>query len=261
MLELRGKRPMLNGKTVIVTGAGSGIGRTSAEVFAGAGANVVVADLNEQSAAETVAKILAAGGRAVARRCNVAEEDDVASMVAFAMERYGRLDGAFNNAGIEMHNKPVHELTAADWRAVIDVDLTGVFYCIKHEFLAMKGNGRGSIVNAASTSGIRGHINSSEYVAAKHGVVGLTKAAAIDGGELGIRVNAICPGLILTPMAQGRLMNDPVFSQALGDLRKRHIIGRFGETREVADAVMWLLSDSSSFTTGTAMIVDGGYAI
>jgi len=252
---------VLKGKTIIVTGAGSGIGRTSAEVFAGTGANVVVADLNEQSAAETVAKIAAAGGRAVARRCNVGSEDEVAAMVAFTLERYGRLDGAFNNAGIEMHNKPVHELTAADWRAVIDVDLTGVFYCIKHEFLAMKAKGRGSIVNAASTSGIRGHINSSEYVAAKHGVVGLTKAAAIDGGQLGIRVNAICPGLILTPMAQDRLMNDPIFSQALGDLRKRHIIGRFGETQEVADAAMWLLSDSSSFTTGTAMIVDGGYAI
>ncbi len=252
---------MLKDKTIIVTGAGSGIGRTSAEVFSGAGANVVVADLNEQSAAETVDKIVAAGGRAVARRCDVASESDVAAMVAFAVERYGRLDGAFNNAGIEMHNKPVYELTAADWQAVMNVDLTGVFYCVKHEFLAMRANGRGSIVNAASTSGLRGHINSSEYVAAKHGVVGLSKAAAIDGGQLGIRVNAVCPGLILTPMAQDRLMNDPVFSEALGDLRKRHIIGRFGETREVADAVMWLLSDSSSFTTGTAMIVDGGYAI
>jgi NAD(P)-dependent dehydrogenase (short-subunit alcohol dehydrogenase family) len=252
---------MLKDKTIIVTGAGSGIGRTSAQVFAGAGANVVVADLNEQSAAETVDKIVAAGGRAVARRCDVASESDVAAMVAFAVQRYGRLDGAFNNAGIEMHNKPVYELTAADWQAVMNVDLTGVFYCVKHEVLAMRANGRGSIVNAASTSGLRGHINSSEYVAAKHGVVGLSKAAAIDGGQLGIRVNAVCPGLILTPMAQDRLMNDRVFSEALGDLRKRHIIGRFGETREVADAVMWLLSDSSSFTTGTAMIVDGGYAI
>jgi len=252
---------MLNGKTVIVTGAGSGIGRTSAQVFAAAGANVVAADLIEQSAAETADKIVAAGGRAASRRCDAASEKDVASMVAFAVKHYGRLDGAFNNAGIEMHNKPIHELTAADWQAVINVDLTGVFYCVKHEFLAMKTNGRGSIVNAASTSGIRGHVNSSEYVAAKHGVVGLTKAAAIDGGPLGIRVNAICPGLILTPMAQGRLMSDPVFSVALEDLRKRHIIGRFGETQEVADAVMWLLSDASSFTTGTAMIVDGGYAI
>ncbi len=184
---------MLKDKTIIVTGAGSGIGRTSAEVFSGAGANVVVADLNEQSAAETVDKIVAAGGRAVARRCDVASESDVAAMVAFAVERYGRLDGAFNNAGIEMHNKPVYELTAADWQAVMNVDLTGVFYCVKHEFLAMRANGRGSIVNAASTSGLRGHINSSEYVAAKHGVVGLSKAAAIDGGQLGIRVNAVCP--------------------------------------------------------------------
>jgi NAD(P)-dependent dehydrogenase (short-subunit alcohol dehydrogenase family) len=252
---------MLRGKNIIVTGAGSGIGRKSAEVFARAGAQVVVADLNEPAAAETAASIRSANGAAVAYRCNVAVEDEVAAMVAFTIARYGRLDGAFNNAGIEMHNKPVHELTAADWRAVIDVDLTGVFFCIKHEFLAMRTQGRGSIVNAASTSGLRGHVNSSEYVAAKHGVVGLSKAAAIDGGALGIRVNAVCPGLILTPMVQDRLMSDPVFSNALEDLRKRHIIGRFGETDEVANAVMWLLSDLSSFTTGTAMIVDGGYAI
>jgi NAD(P)-dependent dehydrogenase (short-subunit alcohol dehydrogenase family) len=252
---------MLRGKNIIVTGAGSGIGRKSAEAFARAGAQVVVVDLNEAAAADTAASIRSANGSAVAYRCNVAVEDEVAAMVAFTVAHYGRLDGAFNNAGIEMHNKPVHELTAADWRAVIDVDLTGVFFCIKHEFLAMKGQGRGSIVNAASTSGLRGHVNSSEYVAAKHGVVGLSKAAAIDGGSLGIRVNAVCPGLILTPMVQDRLMSDPVFSQALEDLRKRHIIGRFGETDEVANAVMWLLSDLSSFTTGTAMIVDGGYAI
>jgi NAD(P)-dependent dehydrogenase (short-subunit alcohol dehydrogenase family) len=252
---------MLRGKNIIVTGAGSGIGRKSAEAFARAGAQVVVADLNEPAAADTAASIRSANGVAVAYRCNVAVEDEVAAMVAFTVAQYGRLDGAFNNAGIEMHNKSVHELTAADWRAVIDVDLTGVFFCIKHEFLAMQSHRRGSIVNAASTSGLRGHVNSSEYVAAKHGVVGLSKAAAIDGGALGIRVNAVCPGLILTPMVQDRLMSDPVFSNALEDLRKRHVIGRFGETDEVANAVMWLLSDLSSFTTGTAMIVDGGYAI
>ena len=258
---IRALAAMLRGKNIIVTGAGSGIGRKSAEAFARAGAQVVVADLNEPAAADTAASIRSANGAAVAYRCNVAVEDEVAAMVAFTVAQYGRLDGAFNNAGIEMHNKPVHELTAADWRAVIDVDLTGVFFCIKHEFLAMQSHGRGSIVNAASTSGLRGHVNSSEYVAAKHGVVGLSKAAAIDGGALGIRVNAVCPGLILTPMVQDRLMSDPAFSNALEDLRKRHIIGRFGETDEVANAVMWLLSDLSSFTTGTAMIVDGGYAI
>ncbi len=252
---------MLQGKTIIVTGAGSGIGRKAAETFAAAGANVIAADFNEATAAETVASIRRTGGEAVARRCNIAVEDEVAAMVGFAVAQYGRLDGALNNAGIEMRNKPVYELTAQDWQAVIEVDLTGVFYCIKHEFLAMKGQGGGSIVNTASASGVRAQPNASDYVAAKHGVVGLTKAAAADGGPLGIRVNAICPGLIMTPMAQDRLMSDPVFSQALEGLRQRHIIGRFGETDEVANAAMWLLSDQSSFTTGTAMLVDGGYAI
>jgi NAD(P)-dependent dehydrogenase (short-subunit alcohol dehydrogenase family) len=182
-------------------------------------------------------------------------------MVAFAVSTYGRLDGAFNNAGIEMRNKPVHELTGDDFRSVIDVDLTGVFYCIKHEFLAMKQTGGGSIANTASSSGLRGQANSADYVAAKHGVVGLTKAAAADGGPLGIRVNAVCPGLIMTPMAKDRLMNDPVFSQALDGLRQRHLIGRFGETSEVANLAMWLLSDQSSFVTGAPMLVDGGYAV
>jgi NAD(P)-dependent dehydrogenase (short-subunit alcohol dehydrogenase family) len=221
----------------------------------------VVADLNEGAAAETVALIRKTGGEAQVRRCNVAVESDVEALVAFAVDHYGRLDGAFNNAGIEMRNKPVHELTAEDWRAVIDVDLTGVFFCIKHEFRAMMKTGGGSIVNTATASGVRAQANASDYVAAKHGVVGLTKAASADGGPLGIRVNAVCPGLIMTPMAQDRLMNDPVFSSALEGLRQRHIIGRFGQTGEIANAVMWLLSDQSSFSTGTAMLVDGGYAI
>ena len=252
---------MLVDKTILVTGAGSGIGRTAAETFARAGANVVAADRNKEAAAETVVKIHAAGGKAEAVHCDVTHEEEVAAAVAFAVERFGRLDGALNNAGIEMHNKPVHELSAKEWNAVIGVDLTGVFYCIKHEILIMKEYGKGSIVNTASSSGVRGQANASEYIAAKHGVVGLTKAAAVDAGPLGIRVNSICPGLILTPMAQGRLMNDPVFSQALDGLRQRHIIGRFGETSEVAEAAMWLLSDLASFTTGTAMLVDGGYSI
>jgi NAD(P)-dependent dehydrogenase (short-subunit alcohol dehydrogenase family) len=252
---------MLEGKTIIVTGAGSGIGRTSSQVFAKDGAKIVVADMDETGGNETVASIVAAGGEAAYFQCNVADEDSVAALVAFTVDRYGKLDGALNNAGIEMRNKPVHELTGEDFRKVIDVDLTGVFYCIKHEFLAMKDSGGGSIVNTASASGVRAQANAADYVAAKHGVVGLTKAAAVDGGPLGIRVNAVCPGLIMTPMAKDRLMNDPVFSQALEGLRQRHIIGRFGETGEVANMVMWLLSDLSSFVTGVPMLVDGGYAI
>ena len=252
---------MLAGKTIVVTGAGSGIGRASAEMFAASGANIVVADLDENGGRETVNTIEAAGGKARFKRCDVAVEDQVAALVAFAVDSYGGLHGALNNAGIEMRNKPVHELTARDWQSVIDVDLTGVFYCIKHEVLYMKDHGGGSIVNTASASGLRAIANTADYTAAKHGVIGLTKAAAIDGGPLGIRVNAVCPGVILTPMMETRLMNDPTFSQALDDLRRRHYIGRFGNPADVAEMVMWLLSDRSTFVTGTASSTDGGYAI
>ena len=252
---------MLQGKTIIVTGAGSGIGRTAAELFAQSGANVVVSDIDEGGGNETVKTIAAAGGKARYKGCDVSVEDQVAALVAFAVESYGGLHGAVNNAGIEMRNKPVYELTADDWRKVIDVDLTGVFYCIKHEVLYMKDHGGGSIVNTASASGLRAIPNTADYTAAKHGVIGLTKGAAIDGGPFGIRVNAVCPGVILTPMMESRLMNDPTFSLALEDLRRRHYIGRFGTTTDVAEMMMWLLSDRSTFVTGTAASTDGGYAI
>ena len=252
---------MLKEKSILITGAASGIGRKCAEVFAANGAKVLLADLSDGPGEEAAAAIRANGGIAAFHRCNVVDEASVAATVARAVELFGRLDGAMNNAGIEMRNKPIHELTAEDIAAVLGVDLVGVFYCIKHEFLAMKDAGGGAIVNTASAAGVRGQINASDYVAAKHGVVGLTKAAACDGGPLGIRVNAVCPGLIMTPMAQDRLMNDPVFSQALDGLRQRHVIGRFGEMEEVANTAMFLLSDLASFVTGTPMLVDGGYSI
>ena len=252
---------MVAGKSIIVTGAGSGIGAATAEKLATAGAKVIVADLDGRAAEAVAGGIVDRGGIATAVTVDVADEASVSAMVRAATDAYGRLDGAHNNAGIEMVNKPVHEITLAEWGKVLAVDLTGVFLCIKHEFLAMKETGGGAIVNTASAAGVRGQINAADYVAAKHGVVGLTKSAAVDGGALGIRVNAVCPGLIMTPMARDRLMQDPIFSQALNGLRQRHHIGRFGETVEVANAVLWLLSDESSFVTGTPMLVDGGYAI
>lgn len=252
---------MLKDRVIIITGAGSGIGLTTAHTIAGVGVRVVVADIDLASAQAVVDDIRASGGDAAAVAVDVADEASVAAMVKFAVDTYGRLDGAHNNAGIEMANKPLHELTAAEWQRVIDVDLTGVFYCMKHEILAMKDTGGGSIVNTSSGAGLRGQVNAADYVAAKHGVQGLTKAAATEGGAFGIRVNSVNPGLIMTPMAKDRLMNDPIFSQALDYIRSRHHIGRFGETVEVANAVMWLLSDQSSFVTGSPLLVDGGYAI
>lgn len=252
---------MLKDKSILITGAASGIGRKCADVFAAQGAKILLADLSEQAGEEAAAAIRASGGEAAFHRCDVTDESSVAATVARAVELYGRLDGAMNNAGIEMRNKPVHELTADDIAAVLGVDLVGVFYCLKHEFLAMKETGGGAIVNTASAAGVRGQGNAADYVAAKHGVVGLTKAAACDGGPLGIRVNAVCPGLILTPMTQDRLMQDPVFSQVLDSLRQRHVVGRFGEMEDVANTAMFLLSDLASFVTGTPMLVDGGYSI
>ncbi len=252
---------MLQGKVVLVTGAGSGIGRAACVMFAKNGASVLVADIDEPAAEASVAMIRSAGGTAEARRCDVSDEGSVSDLVAYAVDRFGRLDGAVNNAGIEMRGKPVFELTGQDWRSVIDVDLTGVFYCLKHEILAMRETGGGSIVNTASSSGVRATMNSADYTSAKHGVIGLTKAAAIDCGPLGIRVNAVCPGLTLTSMTRDRLMSDPGFTVALEGIRQRHIIGRFGETDEIANAMMWLLSDLSSFSTGAAMLVDGGFSI
>jgi NAD(P)-dependent dehydrogenase (short-subunit alcohol dehydrogenase family) len=252
---------MLDGKSILVTGAGSGIGQAACALFARNGANVLVSDINEAAAEATAEAIRWAGGTAEAYRCNVADEESVIALVAHAVKRFGRLDGAVNNAGIEMRGKPVHELTGQEWRSVIDVDLNGVFYCLKHEILAMRGTGGGSIVNTASSSGVRATMNSADYTSAKHGVIGLTRAAAIDCGPLGIRVNAVCPGMTLTSMTRDRLMSDPGFTVALDGIRQRHIIGRFGEVGEIAEAMMWLLSDRSSFSTGSAMLVDGGFSI
>lgn len=252
---------MVKDKVIIVTGAASGIGLTTAHTLADGGAKVVVADINLSAAQTVVDDIRSTGGEAIATAVDVGDEASVAAMVRVAVDSFGRLDGAHNNAGIEMANKPLHELSAEEWGRVVHIDLTGVFYCLKHEFLAMKESGGGSIVNTASSSGVRATMNSSEYTSAKHGVVGLTKCAAIDGAPLGIRVNAVCPGLIMTPMARDRLMNDPAFSVALEGIRQRHVIGRFGETQEIANAVAFLLSDQSSFMTGAPMLVDGGFSI
>ncbi len=249
-------KPLLAGKVVIVTGAGSGIGRAAARIFAEDGARVALFDRDADGNEETRATI---GGEAHAWTCDVADEAAVAASVAAVVSAFGRLDGAFNNAGIEMANKLVADLDAADWARMMGINLTGVFHCMKHQTLAMQATGGGAIVNNSSGDGIIGAPYASDYVAAKHGVVGLTRAAACEARYTGVRVNAVLPGLILTPMVEERLLGNPAFEAQVAPMVERHSIGRFGRPEEVGQAACWLLSDRASFVNGALLTVDGGY--
>lgn len=248
----------LLGKVVIVTGAGSGIGRASAKRIAAAGAKLVAVDVTPDSGLSLIDEIRSKGYEATFVKADMGVETEVAQMVEEALKSYGRLDGAFNNAGIVQCGKRLHELTTEEWNRAIRIDLTGVFWCIKYEVLAMERTGGGSIVNTASSLGQVAIANASEYVAAKHGVMGLTRAAAADFGATGIRVNAILPGIIETPVIES-LSENPDFRDFLVKLRDRHPIGRFGRPEEIGEAATWLLSDAASFVNGAAMPVDGGY--
>jgi len=249
---------ILQGKTIIVTGAGGGIGRAASVVLAKAGANVVVSDVVEESGAATVQEIKAGGGTGMFVKADLSVEQDVSGLVDRAVAAYGRLDGAFNNAGLEQCALPLHELTTAQWERALRVDLTSVFWCIKYQVLAMMKSGGGAIVNTASSLGQVAIQNASEYIAAKHGVVGLTRAAGAEYGSRGIRVNAVLPGIIRTPMI-ARLTEDARFAAFFEKLKERHPIGRFGEPSEIGEAVKWLLSDAASFMNGAAVACDGGY--
>lgn len=248
----------LLGKVVIVTGAASGIGRASAMRIAAAGAKLVAADVSRDSGLALVDEVRALGHEATFVKADMGVEAEVAGLIEEAVKAYGRLDGAFNNAGIVQCGKPLHELTTEEWDRAIRIDLTGVFWCIKYEVLAMQRTGGGSIVNTASSLGQVAIANAAEYVAAKHGVMGLTRAAAADYGAMGIRVNAIQPGIIETPVIESLSQNED-FRAFLVKLRDRHPIGRFGRPEEIGEAATWLLSDAASFVNGTTMPVDGGY--
>ncbi|MGV7123132.1 SDR family NAD(P)-dependent oxidoreductase [Sphingopyxis sp. 550A] len=247
----------LAGKTILVTGAASGIGRASAIRIAEAGAHVVVSDIAE-TGATVAAEIEASGGAASFARADVGAEADVARLIEEIVTVHGRIDGAFNNAGIVQCGKQLHELSTDEWDRAIRIDLSGVFWCIKYQVIAMLASGGGSIVNTASSLGAVAIPNAAEYVAAKHGVMGLTRAAAADYGAAGIRVNAILPGIIQTPVIE-ELSQNPQFAAFLEKLRDRHPIGRFGEPREIGEAAAWLLSGSASFVNGAGIAVDGGY--
>ncbi|NVK34383.1 MAG: SDR family oxidoreductase [Rhodobacteraceae bacterium] len=242
------------GKTVLVTGGGSGIGEFSSKDLAKEGANVVVADLSLEHAERVVQEIKSAGGEATAFKVDVSDPASAKAMVDFTIKTYGSLDGAVNNAGIGGPAKNTGDYEPDEWRKVMSVNLDGVFYCLKYELEVMEKAGKGSIVNMASILGTNGFATAPAYVAAKHGVVGLTKNAALEYSAKGIRVNSIGPGFIKTPLLEQ--MNKSQFDA----LTSLHPIGRLGEPEEVAQLATFLLSDKASFITGSYHLVDGAYA-
>lgn len=244
-------------KVAIVTGASTGIGRATAIDFAEKGANVVVADLNVLEGNATVAHIRGMDRKAIFVRCDVANEKAVEAMVASTIHEYGRLDFACNNAGIEGVSSPLAEMRNGDWQRVIDVNLTGVFFCMKYEIAEMLKAGGGAIVNMASILGQVGFASAGAYTAAKHGVLGLTKVAALEYSSKGIRVNAVCPAFIATPMLErAGITTDETVRQTMEAM---HPIGRLGEPYEVAKVVTWLCTPDASFMAGEAVLVDGGF--
>ena len=247
----------LEGKVILVTGGSSGIGRATSMILAREGATVVIADVQDAEGANTVAMVSAAGGKAAYRHVDVSDYAAVSALVAGIAESYGALDGAFNNAGIEGPTAKIIDLSVDDWQRVIRVNLTGVFICMKCEIAQMlRQNHGGAIVSTASAAGLIGIPGAAGYNAAKHGVVGLTKTVALEYASKNIRVNAVCPGFIDTPMlARVTDASVKIREQMIGSVPLR----RVAQPQEIGDAVAWLLSDRSSYVTGVALPVDGGW--
>jgi NAD(P)-dependent dehydrogenase (short-subunit alcohol dehydrogenase family) len=246
---------LFEGKVALVTGAAAGIGRTTAQYYARDGARVVVSDINKEGGQETVQLITEAGGEATFIRADVSDAQDVQHLIEQGIEQYGRLDIAFNNAGVGGEQNPTADYSLEGWDKLIGVNLSGVFYCMKYEIPAILKSGGGVIINMASILGRVGFADSPAYVTSKHGVVGLTQNAAVEYGKQGIRVNAVGPGFIRTPMIQ-EIIQDPATRDMLVGL---HPIGRLGEPEEVAELVIWLSSEKASYVTGAYYPVDGGY--
>jgi len=246
----------LNGKVGIITGGTSGIGREAAVLFAKAGAKVVVAGRREAEGNETIDLVRAAGSEGLFVKTDVSRAADVQALVRKTVEKFGRLDVAFNNAGIEGNWIPIAEQSEEDWDRTIDINLKGVWLCLKYEIQQMlKQGGGGAIVNMASVAGLIGSAGAATYCASKHGVMGLTKSAALETARNGIRINVVCPAVIETPMGE-RVFGAPEMKKfALG----LHPIGRLGMPKEVAEAVVWMCSDRASFMTGQSLVLDGGF--
>ena len=247
---------MTEQKIALVTGAGMGIGLACAEAFARAGYMTVLADINEPK--EQVAKIVAGGYRAVAYRIDVADTQAVNEMIAWIVSTYGRLDAAHNNAGIQTPQRPMAEITDDEFERTVAVDLKGVWNCMRYEILQMQKQGYGTIVNTSSAGGVVGFPGQAVYIACKHAILGLTKTAAIDYAAQGIRINAVCPGVIRTPMAEELIRRNPQLEEMF---TKEIPAGRLGKSEEIADAVLWLCSPQASYINGHALVVDGGITI
>ena len=244
-------------KVVVITGAGSGIGRGTALAFASEGAKVVVSDINEENGLETVGMIQKEGGTAVYFTCNVAHYHQVDKLIQFAVSTYGQLDIAINNAGVGGAFGKLAEMSLLDYQKVIDVNLSGVFYCLQAEIRQMLAQGGGKIVNVASVAGLRALPNSAVYSASKHAVVGLTKSAALEYARKNIRINAICPVFTRSAMVDTLFDVSPDMEQKL---LRTIPMGRYGEPQDIAQAILWLCSDANSFLTGHALPIDGGSA-